>query len=53
MTEIRQKVLARFKELLVARTPLSSVILFGSWARGDAELYSDVDVLVILENSAD
>ena len=53
MTEIHQKVLKKFKELLAARTPLRSLILFGSWARGDAELYSDLDVLVILENTAD
>jgi predicted nucleotidyltransferase len=52
MIGIYQKVLEKFKELLAARTPLRSVILFGSWARGDADLYSDVDVLVILDNTA-
>lgn len=29
------------------------VILFGSHARGDADRYSDIDILVIMENGVD
>ncbi|MCE5229932.1 nucleotidyltransferase domain-containing protein [bacterium] len=39
-------------ELLVA-APGSKVILFGSWARGDAKPDSDVDLLVIQQNVPD
>lgn len=53
MNIIEKKVLDRFKLLLLKRNNLYKLILFGSRARGDAELYSDMDVLVILDNIAD
>lgn len=28
---------------------LSRVVLYGSWARGDADPYSDIDVLIVLK----
>jgi uncharacterized protein len=53
MNEIERVVLERFKALLLERLPIRSLTLFGSRARGDAEPDSDVDVLVVLENTAD
>lgn len=53
MNVIEKKVLDRFKLLLLKRINLYKLILFGSRARGDAELYSDMDVVVILDNTAD
>jgi predicted nucleotidyltransferase len=42
-------VLARFKRLLQEReVPLSRLVLFGSRARGDADVESDYDVLVVV-----
>lgn len=43
-------VLERFKRLLQEReVPLSHLVLFGSRARGDADVESDYDVLVVVE----
>mgnify|MGYP001557840434 CR=1 FL=1 len=53
MNIIEKKVLDRFKLLLLKRNNLYKLILFGSRARGDAELYSDMDVVVIVEDTAD
>ena len=43
--------LARFRESLAVRfgARLKEVVLFGSWARGDAHEESDVDVLVVID----
>ena len=51
MNIIEKNVLAAFKALLSKRLSLYRVILFGSRARGDAMPYSDMDVLVILNES--
>ncbi len=40
---LRESFLKVFKDSLV------SLVLFGSWARGDAGKWSDIDVLVVLE----
>jgi predicted nucleotidyltransferase len=43
-------VLKRFKRLLQEQeVPLSHLVLFGSRARGDADVESDYDVLVVVE----
>lgn len=44
-----------FKKQLsqIYQNRLSSVILFGSQARGDAEEFSDIDILVILKGNVD
>jgi len=52
MIDIYKTVLEKFKKLVAERVPLQSMILFGSHARGDSERYSDVDVLVILDDTA-
>ncbi len=50
MTVVEKTILDRFKALLAKRLNLYRMILFGSRARGDAEPYSDMDVLVVLED---
>ncbi len=52
MDKIEKTVLDTFKELLVKRGNLHRLILFGSRARGDAGSSSDVDVVVVLDDSA-
>jgi len=44
---INQATVAQAVELLLAAAPGGKVILFGSYARGDAEEGSDVDFLVV------
>jgi len=53
MNAIERKVLERFKAALVERLEVSEIILFGSRARGDAEVFSDMDVIVVLAGAAD
>jgi len=53
VTNVEQGILKHFEELVSERVALSSVILFGSGARGDAEPDSDLDVLVVTEGHAD
>jgi len=42
-------ILERFKHLLEERLQLRSFALFGSRARGEAGRYSDMDVLVVVD----
>ena len=44
-----QYVLNEYKDLLLAELPgqIERIILFGSYARGDARAESDVDVMVV------
>ncbi|MBI5043852.1 MAG: nucleotidyltransferase domain-containing protein [Nitrospirae bacterium] len=51
MDAIEKKVLNTFKGLLLKRGSLYKMILFGSRARGDAAPYSDMDVLVVLNEA--
>jgi predicted nucleotidyltransferase len=51
MNNAERTVLDTFKKLLVKRVSVYKLILFGSRARGDADPYSDMDVLVVLEGS--
>ncbi len=53
MTEIETIIIDKFKRLLLDRVVVHKVILFGSRARGDATPYSDMDVVVILDDSSD
>lgn len=48
MNPSEKAVVERFKALLLERTQLHKMILFGSRARGDADPHSDMDILVIL-----
>ena len=47
ITAVLAELRRRFQQLYGDR--LGAVVLFGSQARGDAELGSDIDVLVVLE----
>jgi len=51
LSEILQKLRLYFAQLYGAR--LSSLILFGSQARNDAQIDSDIDVLVVLKGEVD
>lgn len=53
MTAVERAVLERFKALVAGRLQVQKLILFGSRARGEADPESDVDVVVVLEGSAD
>jgi len=53
MQAIEKQVLDRFKAFLQERLPKHQIIMFGSRARGDAEPYSDLDVMVIIDGMAD
>ncbi len=48
MNIIEKKILDSFKSLLLKRVSLYKMILFGSRARGDAGAFSDMDVLVVI-----
>ncbi len=52
MTEPEKAILGRFKREVSKRLSLNRIILFGSRARGDADEFSDMDVLVILDEPA-
>jgi uncharacterized protein len=43
--------LSEQRKILVHRYPIRRLALFGSWARGDAQEKSDVDVLVEVDPS--
>jgi DNA polymerase sigma len=53
MQAIERQVLDRFKDLLKEQLPQHQIIMFGSRARGDAEPYSDLDVVVIIDGMVD
>ena len=53
MTTNEKIVLDKLKSSLQKRVNLYKLILFGSRARGDAGPYSDMDVLVILDDASD
>jgi len=50
MTVTEKIALDKFKALLQKHVNIYKLVLFGSRARGDAGLYSDMDVLVILDD---
>jgi uncharacterized protein len=53
MNDRERQVLDRFKAALRQRVDAFEIILFGSRARGDADPFSDMDVIVIIEGDAD
>lgn len=53
MKTIERQILEKFKSSLLKRLSVHKVVLFGSRARGDADPYSDMDVVVVLDNVSD
>jgi glutathionylspermidine synthase len=53
MNNLELQILNDFKRFLLKRVRVSKVILFGSRARGDSGAFSDMDVVVILDNASD
>ncbi len=53
MSAIDRAVLEKLKALLSSRVRLHQAFLFGSRARGDADSYSDMDVLIVLDSPVD
>ncbi len=49
MNEIEKKIVLDFKRAITLRLPVKRIFLFGSRARGDAEIDSDMDVLVVVD----
>jgi predicted nucleotidyltransferase len=53
MNDRERQVLDRFKAALRRRVDAFEIILFGSRARGDADRFSDMDLVVIIEDEVD
>ncbi|MBI5373878.1 MAG: nucleotidyltransferase domain-containing protein [Candidatus Schekmanbacteria bacterium] len=51
MNEVERTILGKFKSLIMKKINLYKMILFGSRARGDAFAFSDMDVMIIINNS--
>ncbi len=49
---LERTILNKFKSSLLKQVSLYKLILFGSRARGDAGIYSDMDVVVILDDAS-
>ncbi len=49
MTETEKNIASRFRPALEVKLGVSGMIVFGSRARGDAEEYSDFDVVVVVD----
>lgn len=50
---LSQAEIQKIKELLLEEQKIEKIILFGSYARGSADKYSDVDLMVIMEEVPD
>lgn len=45
----KRAILSRIKQIVNSTEPLATVILFGSFARGDNKKYSDIDILILVD----
>ena len=44
-----KNILVRIKQLVSLSEPSASVILFGSFARGESNKHSDIDILILVD----
>jgi len=47
LTSVERKAVGEFKKRILAQFPDSKLILFGSKARGDYHVHSDIDLLIV------
>lgn len=52
LSDNEHKAIEEFKEKILSKFRIADFILFGSKARGDGDSYSDIDVLVLLEQES-
>ena len=45
----KQEILSRIKQIVYGAEPTSSLILFGSYARGDNTKSSDIDLIILID----
>ena len=45
----KQEILSKIKKIVYSTEPTSSLILFGSYARGDNTKLSDIDLLILID----
>lgn len=45
----KRDILSRIKQIVNSIEPLATVILYGSFARGDNKKYSDIDILILVD----
>jgi len=45
----KKEILARIKQSVQSSEPQATVILYGSFARGDNQEFSDIDILILLD----
>jgi len=45
----KKDILARIKQSVQSSEPKATVILYGSFARGDNQEFSDIDILILLD----
>lgn len=48
----KKKLLAKIKEIVLATEPMATVVLYGSYARGNHHKESDVDLLILLDKDS-
>lgn len=45
----KREILAKIKQIVNITEPQATVILYGSFARGDNKKYSDIDILILID----
>lgn len=45
-----KRILRKIKELVVETEPTATVILYGSYARGQQNKHSDIDILILVDH---
>ena len=45
----KKEILSRIKQIVIAIEPGATIILFGSYARGDDKRNSDIDILILVD----